>query len=316
MDVRIRDRPCLAEIALALSDPLEERCNRRPIRRTLPDMMQGHLSRGVHENVSPQLVDVASGTPQPVAPADQLDVRPPGGGSPDRRPSTAPHSIGAIEDAPPVDQQGPPETRLAHILLGTLSGLESHDDDLEAQPLDLVLVPSQLRQVLTAGQSAEVAVEDHQQPAAAKLLEPMHRAGGVLQRERDGRRSDQAFHFALARLPPAARLAGLPIVFQTRGASLERRNPSLEAVQSPRLLVEPPVQRFLMTSHSNRNASELSTKQLANLINVPAEIGVRRANLVAEACGQLGKVHGPSLAALPHLVNIASRLRSAGVSPA
>jgi hypothetical protein len=154
-------------------------------------MMQGHPAGGVDENISPKLVDVAGGTPQPVAPADQLDVRPPGGGAPDGRPSTAPHPIGAVEDAPPVDQQGPRETRLAHILLGTLAGLERHDDDLEAQPLDLALVPSQLRQVLTAGQSAEVAVEDHQQPAAAKLLETMHRAGGVLQRERDGRRSNQ-----------------------------------------------------------------------------------------------------------------------------
>jgi hypothetical protein len=184
-------------IALALSDPLEERCNRRPIRRTLPDMMQRNPPHGVHENVSPELADVAGGTPQPVAPGDQPDVRPPGGGPPDRRPSTATHPIGAIEDPPPVNQQGPSETRLAHVLLGTLSGLERHDDDLEAQPLDLVLVPSQLRQVLTAGQSAEVAVEDHQQPAAAKLLEAMNRTGGVLQRKRDGRQPDLAFHFTL-----------------------------------------------------------------------------------------------------------------------
>ena len=160
-------------------------------------MMQGHAPRGIHENVSSQLADVATGTPQPVAPADQLDVRPPSGGPPDRRPSTAPHPIGAIEDAPPVDQQGPLEPRLAHVRLGTLSGLERHDDDLEAQPLDLILVPSQLRQVLAAGQSAEVAVEDHQQPAAAKLLDTMHRAGGVCERERDSRRPDLAFHFAL-----------------------------------------------------------------------------------------------------------------------
>ena len=188
---------CLAGIALALSDPLEELCNRRPIRRAFPDMMQGDPPHGVHENVSPQLADVASGTPQPVALGDQLHVRPPGGGPPDRRPSTATHPIGAVEPPPPVNQQGPSETRLAHVLLGTLSGLERHDDDLEAQPLDLFLVLSQLRQVLTAGQSAEVAVEDHQQPAAAKLLETIDRTGGVLQRKRDGRRPDLVFHFAL-----------------------------------------------------------------------------------------------------------------------
>jgi hypothetical protein len=195
--VCIRDRPCLTGIALALPDPREERCDRRPIRRTRPDMMQRHAPNGVHENVSPQLADVASGTPQPVAPADQLDVRPPGGGPPDRRPSTATHPIGAVEDPPPVNQQGPSETRLARVLLGTLSGLERHDDDLEAQLLDLVLVPSQLRQVLSAGQSAEVAVEDHQQPAAAKLLETVNRTGCVRQRKRDRRRPDVAFHFVL-----------------------------------------------------------------------------------------------------------------------
>jgi len=134
-----------------LSHLLEERGNRRPIRRAFPDMMQGHPPRGIHENVSPQLMDVAGGTPQPAAPADQLHIRPPAGGPPDRRPSTATHPIGAIEDPPRVNQQGPAETRLAHVLLGALSRLERHDDDLEAPPLDLFLVPSQLRQVLAAG---------------------------------------------------------------------------------------------------------------------------------------------------------------------
>jgi len=170
-----------------LSHALEERCNGRPIRRAFPDMMQGHPPRRVHENVSAKLVDVARGTPQPAALPDQPEVRPPGGGPPDRRPSTAPHAIGAIEDPPLVDQQGPSEPRLAHVFVGARSGLERYDDDRETQPLDLVFVPSQLRQVLTAGQSAEVAVEDHQQPAAAILLETMHGPGSVLQRERDGR---------------------------------------------------------------------------------------------------------------------------------
>jgi hypothetical protein len=114
-------------------------------------MMQDYPPRGVHEHVAAQLVDVAGGTPQPLAPADQPDVRPPGSGSPDRRPTTATHFIGAIENPPPVNEQGPPETRVAHVLLGALSGFEGHDDDLEPQLLDLILVPSQLRQVLTAG---------------------------------------------------------------------------------------------------------------------------------------------------------------------
>ena len=177
----------LTAIGLALSHPLEERGDRRPIRRAFPDMVQGHPPRGIDENVAPQLADVARGALQPVASTDQPEVRPPRGGSPDRRPATATHPVGAIEDPLPINQQRPSKPRLAHVLFGTSPGLERHDDDLEAQPLDLVPVPSQLRQVLAAGQSPEVAMEDHQQPAAAKLSETMNRTRGVLQRKRDGR---------------------------------------------------------------------------------------------------------------------------------
>jgi len=187
----------LSGIALALSHPLEERCDRRPVCRALPDMMQGHASGGVNENVSPQLANIASGALRPVASTDQLEVRPPRGGPPDRRPSTAAHPIGTIEDPPLVNQQGPSKTRLAHVFFRTSRSLERHDDDLEPQLLDVVLVPSQLRQVLTAGQSPEMAMKDHQQPAAAKLLEPMNRTDSVLQRKRNGRQPDVALHFAL-----------------------------------------------------------------------------------------------------------------------
>jgi hypothetical protein len=71
-------------VALALSDLREEQRNWRPIRRTAANMMHGHRPPRVHENVAPQLVDVACGASQPVTPADQLRVRPPGGRSPDR----------------------------------------------------------------------------------------------------------------------------------------------------------------------------------------------------------------------------------------
>jgi len=187
----------LSGIALALSHPLEERCDRRPVCRALPDMMQGHASGGVNENVSPQLANIASGALRPVASTDQLEVRPPRGGPPDRRPSTAAHPIGTIEDPPLVNQQGPSKTRLAHVFFRTSRSLERHDDDLEPQLLDVVLVPSQLRQVLPAGQSAEVSVEDHQQPVAPVVAQPMDGARGVLQRKFDGRRSGLGRHLTL-----------------------------------------------------------------------------------------------------------------------
>lgn len=107
------------------------------------------------------------------------------------------HPIGAVESPLPVNQQGPLETRLAHILLGSLPNLERHDDNAQAQSLEFVLVPSQLRQVLPAGQSAEVSVKHHQKPLAPVVLQPMDSARGVLQSKFESRRSDMG-HFVLA----------------------------------------------------------------------------------------------------------------------
>ena len=107
------------------------------------------------------------------------------------------HPIGAVEDTLRVDQHGPLETHLAHILLRTLTGLERHDDDAQAESREFALVPSQLRQMLPAGQSAEVSVEDQQKPPAPVVLQPMDSARGVLQRKVDRSRSDMG-HFVLA----------------------------------------------------------------------------------------------------------------------
>lgn len=175
-------------------DSFEERRDCRPIRRAFPDVVQGDPPHRIHEDIAAQLVNIARGASQPVTSNDQLNICPPGCRSPDRRPPTMAHPVGCIQGTAPVNQQGPPETRLAHVLFGALPSLERHDYDAQIQPLDLVLVPPQLRQVLAAGQSGEVPVEDHQQPVVPILLETMNGTGGVLQRKRDGGRPDLAIH--------------------------------------------------------------------------------------------------------------------------
>ena len=138
-------------VALTLPDPFKERPNRRPIRRAFTSVMQGHPPHWVHENVPSQLIDVAGGASEPMPSPDQSSVRPPGRGPPDRPPPTTSHAIGAIEDTLPVDQQGPRETHLADVLFGTLPSLERYDYDAQAQPGELALPLSQLRQVLPTG---------------------------------------------------------------------------------------------------------------------------------------------------------------------
>ncbi len=88
-----------------------------------------------------------------------------------------------------------------HVRFSTLPSLERDDQYPQAQPLDLFLVPPQLRQMLAAGQSEKVPVEHHQEPVTPVLLETMSGTGGILQRKRNGGRPDLALH-----LTPGARM--------------------------------------------------------------------------------------------------------------
>ena len=108
-----------------------------------------------------------------------------------------PHPIASVENTLPVNQQGPPQTRFAYVRFGMLPSFERDDQDPQAQPFDLFLVPSQLRQMLAAGQSEEVPVEHDQQPVATVLFEAMNGPGGVLKFKRNGGRPDLAHHINL-----------------------------------------------------------------------------------------------------------------------
>jgi len=59
-------------------------------------------------------------------------------------------------------------------------GLEGDHEDLEAERFDLGSMLSQLRQVLAAGQSAQVPMEDKKQPLARIVFESVQSAGSVL----------------------------------------------------------------------------------------------------------------------------------------
>jgi hypothetical protein len=69
--------------------------------------------------------------------------------------------------------------------------------------------------------------------------------------------------------------------------------------------VKTPVHRFLVTRNEISKPTEVSTKRLANLVDVAAEIG-RRGVQLRTCTGDQFRIHGPSFAALPHLVNVAA----------
>ena len=115
----------------------------------------------------------------------------------------------------------------------------------------------------------------------------------------------------------------LAIVFQDRDARLEPRYAALETVGPPRLLAQPPLRPLAVKGHRRGEGADLAAKRLPDDIEVATRLGVARSDLTAKIRGQLVEgvtklgVHGPSLAALPRLVNVAARIhlwgrRSAG----
>ncbi len=83
------------------------------------------------------------------------------------------HSVGSILSTRLVDQQGPMHVSFLHVGQGEWPGLEGYDQDFNAQRFDLILVLSQLRQMIAAWQSPEVTVKHQEQPVPSIILKPM-----------------------------------------------------------------------------------------------------------------------------------------------
>ena len=82
------------------------------------------------------------------------------------------HAIGLIHLQRTVDQYRPLQAGVPHIGLDDRAALEGDDDDPNIKLLQLLLVPSQLRQVFPARQSGEVSVKNQQQPVSGVVREP------------------------------------------------------------------------------------------------------------------------------------------------
>lgn len=109
-------------------------------------------------------------------------------------PSATVHSVGSILSTRLVDQQGPMHVSFLHVGQGEWPGLEGCDQHLHAQRFDLILVLSQLRQMLPARQSAEVPVKYQEQPVSCIILKPMHQAIGICQLKVNRLLADLAAH--------------------------------------------------------------------------------------------------------------------------
>jgi hypothetical protein len=140
----------------------------------------------VDKHISAKLVNIVGGHSQPATAKQQLQVRPPRFG-PQNPPHTAsPHPVGPIKFTLTVDYDRPGRGGLVDITSGDRLGLEGYDRDLHPEPLKLRLPLAQLREMLAAGQSSQMAMKHQQQPFPGEVGQPIGPPEGVGQLKFDG----------------------------------------------------------------------------------------------------------------------------------
>ena len=148
----------------------------------------------VDQDVAPQLIHITLRTVKPPAAQQQFEIRPTRGQTVNVPPPTAVHPVGRVQRPSLIDEKRPAQLRFTLVDLRQGADLERHNEDLDAQRLHFVFMLPQLRQMLPARQSPEVAVEHQEQPIACILVKPMEDTGGVLHLETDAMEAFFAFH--------------------------------------------------------------------------------------------------------------------------
>ena len=69
-----------------------------------------------------------------------------------------------------VNQDRPLQSGITDIAFHKRTALERHNGDAHIEPAKSIFLLPQLRQMLTAGQSSQMAVEHQQQPMAREII--------------------------------------------------------------------------------------------------------------------------------------------------
>lgn len=167
-------------------DEREERLDRRPIGRAAADVVEADNAVGIDEHVAAELGDVLAGTAEAAAAGHEFEIDEPGGRTVEVPGVASVHAVGGVEFAVAVDEDGPSEVGLANVGSRGGIGLEGNDADVDAKSFDFIFVATQLRQVLAAGQSAEMPMKDEQEPAVSVVREGVSFSRGIEKLKVDG----------------------------------------------------------------------------------------------------------------------------------
>jgi len=156
--------------------------------------MQAHHPLRIDQDVPSALEDVTLRCVQRLPPQDRLQVEPQGPRPEDVREGGGEHAVTTIRLPCLVDEEGPRQTGLLRIAPSQEVRLEGYNDNPDTPAGQVGFVITQLRAVRTAGESAEVPVEDHQEPVSAIVFEAVNPPFAVGKFKREGGFSCQVLH--------------------------------------------------------------------------------------------------------------------------
>ena len=209
--------------------------DRRPVGWTRSDVKKPDGARRIDKDIAAELTHIAveiGGSGQSSS-EQLLRVRPPRAWTPDVPPLAAEHAVPLVKRPRLVDENGPPNTRSGCVRAGLRPALERHYDDADGEFLKHRFVLLQLQQMPTARQSAQMPMEDQQEPVPAVIVEVVEPTFRIRQRKRHRRITDMYAHEdspLYPRSPPVQR----PI---SRAASGAKRSPSVRGSKLPGLRV-------------------------------------------------------------------------------
>jgi hypothetical protein len=134
-------------------------------------MMYSHLSTGINEHIAAPLSNIVMGHLRVVSLGDFFGIGPGATWVPDIKKTGCEHVVLIVETSSTVDEQWPLQFRLGHIGLGKKIGLKCNNGYIDLQSGQFIFLLSQLRQVLAAGQSTQVAMKHEKQPSALEIAE-------------------------------------------------------------------------------------------------------------------------------------------------
>jgi len=151
-------------------DNVQKLCDIWPIGRPFADMLQSDYPIRIDQHITTTLIDISVRFFRLIAFGQLPEIDQPRSETPHIPERGRQHPETFVNFTRVIDQDRPRKRGILNITTGKIVILKRDHHNFDIQPDKFVLLITQLRDVRPAGQSPQVPVEYHQEPAAAKIL--------------------------------------------------------------------------------------------------------------------------------------------------